>query len=66
MEEERQSLYIETTIPSYATARMSRDLVIAGRQVLTQFFWEHLRDKYKLYVSQAVLNEWSLSIVLCK
>jgi hypothetical protein len=34
-------------------------LVIAGRQVLTQFFWEHLRDKYKLYVSQAVLNECS-------
>jgi hypothetical protein len=59
MEEERKSVYVESTIPSYATARPSADVVAAGRQYLTQFFWEHQRDQYKLYVSQIVVDEIS-------
>ena len=52
-----KSIYIETTIPSLATARASRDTIIAGRQAATLMFWEQKRNKYELYVSQYVIDE---------
>ena len=55
-----KSVYIETTIPSLATARPSRDTIIAGRQAFTLMFWENERDKYDLYVSQYVIDECAL------
>jgi hypothetical protein len=55
-----KSVYIETTIPSLATARPSRDTIIAGRQASTLMFWENERDKYDLYVSQYVIDECAL------
>ena len=55
-----KSVYIETTIPSLATGRMSRDIIIAGRQATTIYFWEKERHKYDLYVSQYVIDECSL------
>jgi len=54
-----KSIYIETTIPSFATARPSRDTIIAGRQASTLLFWENERNKYELYVSQYVIDECS-------
>jgi len=39
----KQSLYLETTIPSYLAARTSSNLVIAGRQAVTHDFWEDER-----------------------
>ncbi|MCL2602959.1 MAG: type II toxin-antitoxin system VapC family toxin [Defluviitaleaceae bacterium] len=52
-----KSLYIETTIPSLATSKPSRDMIIAGRQATTIFFWESERHKYDLYTSQYVMDE---------
>jgi predicted nucleic acid-binding protein len=52
-----KSLYIETTIPSLATARASRDTIIAGMQASAILFWENERNKYDLYISQYVLDE---------
>jgi hypothetical protein len=57
MTDRRKSVYIETTITSYATAKASRDIIIAHRQVITQIFWENERQKYDLYVSQYVTQE---------
>jgi hypothetical protein len=54
------SVYIETTIPSFATARPSRDIIIAGRQAATIQFWENERHKYNLFISQYVIDECSL------
>jgi hypothetical protein len=54
---ERKSLYVESTIPSYATARISRDIIVAAKQSLTQQFWENERNKYDLCIGQDVLNE---------
>jgi hypothetical protein len=55
-----KSVYIETTIPSLAAARPSRDTIIAGRQASTLMFWDNESDKYNLYVSQYVIDECRL------
>lgn len=50
-------IYIETTIPSYLTARPSRDIVQTARQQLTREWWEAERRNYDLCISQIVLEE---------
>jgi hypothetical protein len=55
----KKTMYIETTIPSYATARASNDLIKASRQALTRLFWEKDRHNYDLYISQYVIDECS-------
>jgi len=57
MSELQKSIYIETTIPSYATAKPSLDIISATRQNITKLFWEYERNKYRLYISQFVLAE---------
>jgi hypothetical protein len=59
MDEDRKSIYVESTIPSYATARPSADLIAAAHQVLTRIFWEEHRSQYDLYVSEYVIEECS-------
>jgi hypothetical protein len=51
------SVYIETTIPSYLTARRSRDLVTAAHQQITHDWWDTARERFDVYVSQAVRDE---------
>jgi len=58
MNELQKSVYIETTIPSYATAKPSMDIISANRQNITKFFWEYESSKYKLYISQFVLKDF--------
>ena len=53
------SVYIETTIPSLATSKPSRDIITAGRQAATLLFWETERDNFDFYVSQYVIDECS-------
>jgi len=60
MSVQKKSVYIETTIPSFATAKTSRDAIIAGHQAATILFWENERQKYELYVSQYVIEECKL------
>ena len=57
MNEIRKSLYVETTIPSYATSRPNQDIIIAGKQALTRLFWEQERHKYDLKISTLVIEE---------
>jgi hypothetical protein len=52
-------LYLETTIPSYLTARPSRDLVVAGHQEITREWWEDRAARFRLYISQLVIDEAS-------
>lgn len=51
------TVYLETTIPSYLAAHPSRDLVIAGHQQITHDWWPTARDRFDLYISEAVLHE---------
>jgi len=55
----KPSLYLETTIPSYLTARTSKDPIIAGRQAITREFYESERHRYELFISEYVLRECS-------
>ena len=50
-------VYLETTIPSYLTAWLSRDLVRAAHQQLTREWWEKRREQFELFVSQVVVGE---------
>ena len=52
-------LYLETTIPSYLTARPSRDLIVAGHQEITREWWEKRAAAFRLYISQLVIDEAS-------
>lgn len=53
----RRTVYVETSIVSYLTARSSRDLVIAARQQLTREMWRLLLSEFDVYVSALVLQE---------
>jgi len=35
----RWKVYVETSVVSYLTSRLSRDLVVAGHQQITQEWW---------------------------
>lgn len=52
----RPRVYIETTILSYLTSSPSRDLIKAAHQELTIEWWA-ARDRFELFVSDAVLAE---------
>jgi len=51
------TVYLETTIISYLTARLSRDLVTAAHQQITQEWWANRRAQFKLFISQFVVQE---------
>ena len=50
-------LYLETTIPSYLTARRSPLARIAADLQTTQDWWDFRRQEYEMFVSEAVLDE---------
>ncbi len=53
----RQTVYIETTVVSYLSARPSRDLVRAAEQQITREWWDVQRPKFELYTAELVLIE---------
>lgn len=52
----KSSIYVETSIVSYLTARPTRDLVRAAHQEVTREWWAR-RSVFDLYISQLVLDE---------
>jgi hypothetical protein len=55
----KPKVYIETSVISYLTARISRDLIVAGHQRLTQEWWATRREAFDVSVSQVVFEEAS-------
>jgi predicted nucleic acid-binding protein len=55
----KPKIYLETTIPSYLTARPTRDPIRAEHQRLTREWWDHFRSRFDLYVSDLVIDEVS-------
>ncbi len=52
-----RTVYIETSIVSYLTARPARDLVAAAWQNATGQWWEMQRQHFDLFTSQLVVRE---------
>lgn len=52
-----KTVYIETSIPSYLTARPNRDVRATAWQQITIQWWEQEKPKYQLFVSELVLAE---------
>ena len=55
----KRSVYLETSIVSYYTARPSRDLVIAAWQEVTHEMWPVLQTDLDRYISALVIQEAS-------
>ena len=51
------SVYIETSIVSYLTARPSQNLLVAAWQGVTVDWWDHHRLDFQLCTSGLVLEE---------
>ena len=54
------TLYLETTIPSYLTARPTSDVAAAAKQSATREWWSTRRNDFDLFVSEVVLAEAAL------
>jgi hypothetical protein len=53
----RWKVYVETSVVSYLTSRLSRDLIVAGHQQITQEWWAKHHNRFELFVSQTVVEE---------
>lgn len=53
----KPKVYLETTVISYLTARLSRDMIVAGHQQITQDWWDRRRSEFDVFVSQMVVQE---------
>lgn len=52
------TVYIETTVIGHVAARQQPDIVVAARQLSSRRWWG-IRDRYRLVVSQIVVDECS-------
>ncbi len=52
-----KTIYLETSIVSYLTARPARDLLAAAWQNATSRWWETQRHRFDIFTSQLVVEE---------
>ncbi|NJN87110.1 MAG: type II toxin-antitoxin system VapC family toxin [Leptolyngbyaceae cyanobacterium SL_7_1] len=52
-----ETVYIETSILGYLTARSTKNLILAANMEITKDWWEFRRNTFILYTSEAVLDE---------
>jgi predicted nucleic acid-binding protein len=53
----KKTVYIETSIVSYLTARPTNDLLAAAWQKITSDWWDIQRNRFSLYTSSVVTEE---------
>jgi hypothetical protein len=53
------TVYLETSVISYLAAWPSRDLVVAAHQQISHEWWQTAGERYRLLVSDAVIEEIS-------
>lgn len=55
----KPGVYLETSVISYYTAQISRDLIIAGHQQITREWWDKQLHHFTPYISEIVFEEIS-------
>ena len=55
----RESIYLETSVISYYTAKPSRDIIVAAHQQITWEWWDRCINGFTVFISQLVLDEVS-------
>ncbi|MFO7870508.1 MAG: type II toxin-antitoxin system VapC family toxin [Kiritimatiellia bacterium] len=55
----KKTVYIESSVVSYYTARASRDIIVAAHQQCTAEWWEKVLPRLEAFVSPVVLEEIS-------
>ncbi|MCF7977754.1 MAG: type II toxin-antitoxin system VapC family toxin [Chromatiaceae bacterium] len=55
----KKTVYIETSIPSYLTARPSRDVRAAAWQQITTEWWDSARKDFSIFTSELTIVEAS-------
>jgi hypothetical protein len=51
------SVYLDTSVPSYLTSRPTREPLAWRKQRVSCLWWHAYRDRFKIYVSDRVLDE---------
>jgi hypothetical protein len=54
-----ETVYIETSILGYLTARSTKNLILATNAEITKDWWKFRRNAFILYTSEAVIDEVS-------
>ena len=52
-----KTVYIESSVISYITARPNRDIVTSARQAITIEWWEEYRNSFDTFISELVIEE---------
>lgn len=52
-------VYVETSVVSYLTGRLSRDVMVLGNQVATRDWWRDASQQFELVASPLVIDEAS-------
>ena len=52
-----ETVYIETSILGYLTARSTKNLILSANMEITQAWWINRRNLFTLYISEVVLDE---------
>lgn len=53
----KQTVYLETTIPSYLTAWRSNELIMAANQQATREWWDLSKPNFEVFISEVVIQE---------
>ena len=54
---DKKTVYVETSVVSYLTARPSNDLLVAAWQKVTVDWWDVQRNRFDLYTSGITIDE---------
>jgi hypothetical protein len=52
-----ETVYIETSVIGYLTARSSNNLILMANVEVTREWWDSRRPQFAIYISQVVLDE---------
>ncbi len=53
----KETIYIETSILGYLTARETQNRILSANMEITQAWWQNRRNDFSLYISQVVVDE---------